>query len=114
MDEWLDLEDLIDRAEELIELGLYDKASQLLDSYAHIYGEAWELCVLYGRKCTDQNKPHDAIVWLRKGLDIDRTNPDCLLGLFYAYSLLHKIKRGGKYLLRAAKYNPDNEMVLTA
>jgi len=114
MDEWLDLEDLIDRAEELIELGLYDKASQLLDSYAHIYGEAWELCVLYGRICTDQNKPHDAIVWLRKGLDIDRTNPDCLLGLFYAYSLLHKIKRGGKYLLRAAKYNPDNEMVLTA
>ncbi|MBN1309217.1 MAG: tetratricopeptide repeat protein [Chitinispirillaceae bacterium] len=114
MDEWLELGDLIDKSEEFIELGLYDNAMKLLDRYSHFYGDTWEIYALYGRICTDLNKPVEAISWLRKGLRLDRTNHDCLLGLFYAYSMLHQVKRGGKFLLRAEKYHPDNETVLTA
>ncbi|MBN1576270.1 MAG: tetratricopeptide repeat protein [Chitinispirillaceae bacterium] len=114
MDEWLDLGDLIDKSEEFIELGLYDEATKLLNRYSRLYSDAWEICVLYGRICTDLNKPVEAISWLRKGLRLDRTSTDCLLGLFYAYAMLHQVKRGGKYLLRAEKYHPDNEIVLTA
>ncbi len=114
MDEWLDIGDLIDKSEELIDLGLYDDATALLNHYSHLYSDAWEICALYGRIFTDQNKPKEAIEWLRKGLRIDRTNPDCLLGMFYAYLMVHQVKRGGKYLLQAEKYHPDNEMVQTA
>ncbi len=114
MNEWLDLGDLIDRSEELIEMGLYDEALELLKDYSHLYQDTWELCALYGRIYTDQNKPEQAIRWLHKGLRIDKTNPECLLGMFYAFSMLHQVKRGGKYLMRAEKYHPDNEMVNTS
>ena len=114
MDEWLDLGDLLDNSEELVDMGLYDEALDLLGRYAHLYSDSWELFSVYGRIFTDQNKPKEAIEWLRKGLLIDRTNPDCLLGMFYAYAMLHQVKRGGKYLLRARRYHPDNEMILTA
>ena len=114
MDEWLDIGDLVDKTEELIELGFYEDALELLGQYFTLYSDAWELYVLYGRIYTDQNKPDEAIEWLRKGLYLDKTNPDCLLGLFYAYTMKHQVKRGGKYLLRAEKHHPENEMVLTA
>jgi tetratricopeptide (TPR) repeat protein len=114
LDEWLDAGDLIDKTEDLIDLGLFDDAFELLNRYFHLYEDVWELYVLYGRIYTDQNKPDEAIDWLRRGLQLDKKNPDSLLGLFYAHTLKHQVKRGGKYLLLAAKYHPDNEMVLTA
>jgi tetratricopeptide (TPR) repeat protein len=114
MDEWLDLDDLLDKSDELVELGLYDEALSLLNQYAEIYNDSWEICTIYGRIYTDQERPAEAIVHLRKGLHLNKNNPECLLGLFYAYSMMHQVDKGGKYLLRAEKHHPDNEMVLTA
>ena len=114
MDEWLDLGDFIDKSDELIELGLYDDALALLNRYMHIYGNEWELFVLYARIYTDQNRPLEAIPYLKKGLQLNKFNPDCLLGLFYAYSMLHHVKYGSRYLIRAQKYHPGNESVITA
>jgi tetratricopeptide (TPR) repeat protein len=37
-----------------------------------------------------------------------------LLGLFYAYSQLDHLKKAGRYLLRAEKYHPASEPVLSA
>ncbi|MBN1761270.1 MAG: tetratricopeptide repeat protein [Chitinispirillaceae bacterium] len=114
MDEWLDAGDLIDKTEDLIEFGLHDEALDLLNRYFPLYEDVWELYVLYGRLYTDRNQPDTAIDWLRRGLAIEKNSVDCLLGLFYAYSLKHQVKRGGKYLLLAVRQHPDNEMVLTA
>jgi len=114
MDEWLDLDELIEKTEELVEFGLHDDALAMLDKYSPIYTESWELCAIYGRIHTDQDRPEKAIPYLKRGLHLSRNNPDCLLGLFYAYTMLHEIERGGKYLLRAERHHPDNEMVQTA
>lgn len=114
MDEWYDIDDLIDKSEDLIELGLFDEARALLDKYEYIYADEWELYVMYAHILTDQNKPAEALPYLHKGLSIDKSNADCLLGLFYAHTMMHHIKKGGKYLLRAKKLHPDNELVLTS
>lgn len=114
LDDWLDLGDLIDRCDELIDLGMYDDALQLLERFGHLYVEEPEICILYGRIHSDRNEPEKSIHWLKKGLSIDKDNVDCLLGLFYVYAMQRKVKRGGRYLTRAAKKQPDNEMVLTA
>ncbi len=114
MDEWLELDDLIDRCEEMVEIGLYDEALSLLKRYSHIYTQSWEICVLYGRIYTDRNNPKAAVVWLKRGLQIDRNNAESLLGLFYAYAMMRKVKQGGKYLLRAEKHHPENEDILIA
>ena len=107
MDEWLDLGDLIDKTDELIELSLFDEALDLLNNYAHIYSEEWELYALYGRIYTDLNDPVTAIEYLRKGLNLNKTSPDCLLGLFYAHAMRREIKPGGRYLFKAEKYHPE-------
>lgn len=114
MDEWLDLDDLIDKTEELIDFGLYEEALATLDKYASIYTESWEICAIYGRIYTDQDNPSEAIMHLRRGLELNKNNPDCLLGLFYSHTMMHEMEQGGKYLLRAEKHHPDNEMVQTA
>jgi len=114
MDDWLDLGDLIDKCDELSELGMYDDALELLGRFAHLYTDEPEICILYGRIYSEQNRPDKAIPWLKKGLSIDKENVDCLLGLFYVHAMQRKIKTGGRYLMRAVKKQPDNEMVLTA
>ena len=114
MDEWLELADLVERIQELLELGLLDEARALLDSYSILYHDEWEIHYLYSRVFLDQNQPREAIPYLHKSLKIDKKNPEVLLGLFYAYSQLNQPKKAAKYLLRAEKYNPDNEPVLSA
>jgi tetratricopeptide (TPR) repeat protein len=114
MDEWLELSDLVDRIQEMLELGLYDEALGLLNSYSSLYQDEWEIYFLYSRVNLEQNRPQAAIPYLHKSLKLEKRNPDVLLGLFYAYSQMDQMKKASKYLLRAQKYNPDNEPVLSA
>ena len=93
MEEWLDFSELIDKAQELIDLGLYEEALKLLDDYSQIYMDEWEIYYLYSRIYTDQSVPEEAIPFLHKGLKIDKTNVECLLGLFYAHSMLNQDKK---------------------
>ena len=113
-DDWLEYPDLIDKAQELIDLGFHEEAKELLDQYNHMFTDEWEVYFLYSRILTEQNKPAEAIPFLHKGLGIDKTNMDCLLGLFYAHSMMNQVKKGSKYLLRAEKYHPENELVISS
>ncbi len=112
MEEFLDFSEFIERVQGLIELGLYDEALAQLDEYAEHNNDEWEIHYLYSRIYAEQNLPEDAIPYLHKGLHVDKTNADCLLGLYYAYSMMNQSKKGSKYLFRAYKLHPDNETVL--
>lgn len=114
MDEWLDFLDFIDKTQEFIDLGLYDEAKSLLDRYADSFSDEWELYFLYSRYYAEQNQPKEAIPCLHKGLHLDPTNVDCLVGLFYAYAMMNRMQKAGSYLLRAEKLHPDHELVLSA
>ncbi|NLD98269.1 MAG: tetratricopeptide repeat protein [Fibrobacter sp.] len=114
MDEWMDYSDFVDKVQELIDLGFYDDALKMLDEYSHLHHDEWEVYFLYSRIYTEQNHPEDAIPYLHKGLRLDKTNVDCLVSLFYAYSMMNQVRKGAKYLLRAYKLHPDNEMVMSS
>jgi tetratricopeptide (TPR) repeat protein len=114
MDEWLELTELIERIQEMLDLGLHEEARGLLESYRALYHNEWEIYYLYSRVFLEQNRPREAIPFLHKSLRLDKRNPDVLLGLFYAYSQMNQLRKASKYLLRAEKYNPDNEPVLSA
>lgn len=114
MDEWLDFSELIDKTQELIELGLHDEALKLLDEYSRIYGDEWEIYFLFSRIYTEQNQPDKAIPCLHKGLKIDKTNADCLLGLFYAYAMKNQVAKGARYLFRAHQFHPENELIISS
>ena len=114
MDEWLDFSDFIEKTQELIDLGLYDEAKSLLDRYADGFSDEWELYFLYSRCFAEQNKPEGAIPFLHKGLRLDPTNVDCLVGLFYAHAMMNRMQRAKNYLLRAEKLHPGHDLVLSA
>jgi Tfp pilus assembly protein PilF len=114
MDEWLELSELVERIQEMIDLGLFEEARGLLDGYQVLYHDEWEIDFLYSRIFLDQNEPRAAIPYLHKSLKFDKNNPDVLLGLFYAYSQLNQMKKAFKYLSRADRYNPGNEPVISA
>jgi len=114
MDDLLDLSDLVEKIQELLEVGLYDEVLKLLDYYSIMYPDEWEIYFLYSRVYLEQNDPSTAIPYLHKSLKIDKNNVDSLLGLFYAYAQMEQIKKGGRYLFRAVKYYPNSEPVLTA
>ena len=86
MDELLDLPELVDKIQELLEVGLYDEALKLLEYYSLIYQEEWEIYFLLSRVYLEQNDPRTAIFYLNKSLRIESSNVDSLLGLFYAHS----------------------------
>jgi tetratricopeptide (TPR) repeat protein len=114
MDQWLDFSDFIDKTQELIDFGLYDEARVLLDKYEHSFPDEWEYYFLYSRLYAEQNRPEEAIPCLHEGLRLDGENVDCLVGLFYAYSMINKMREAGEYLLQAEKHHPDHELVLSA
>jgi len=114
MDEWLELQDLVDRIQEFLEMGLYEDALKLLDSYAGLYQDDWEIHFLYSRVFLEQDRARESIPYLHKALRIDKKNVDVLLGLFYAYSQMGSLKKAGKYLFRADKQNPGTEAVYCA
>jgi tetratricopeptide (TPR) repeat protein len=114
MNEWLDFSDFVDKTQELIDMGLYDEAKALLEQYADSFIDEWEYWFIYSRIYGEQNKPQEAIAMLRKGLQLDPNNVDCLVGLFYAYAMLNQLDKAGQYLLQAEKYNPDSELVISA
>ncbi len=114
MDEWLDLSDLIERVQEYLDVGLYSDAREMLDRYADLYKAEWEIYFLYSRAWSEDNQPEKAIEHLFKGLRIERNNLDCLLGLFYAYVQIDQVRKGARFLLRAEKLHPGNELVLNA
>jgi tetratricopeptide (TPR) repeat protein len=114
MDQWLDFSDFIENAQELIDLGLYEEAETLLDRYGRSFPHEWELHFLYSRCYAEQNRPEDAISSLHKGLRLDPTNVDCLVGLFYAHAMRNQMHKAGEYLLHAEKLYPDHDLVLSA
>jgi tetratricopeptide (TPR) repeat protein len=114
MDQWPDHDELFDKTQDLIELGLFDEAKSLLDRFAHVFSEDWELYFLYSRLCAEQNKPEQAIHHLQTALKLDPANPDCLLGLFYANTMLHRMQEAGAFLLEAEKHHGENEPVVSA
>lgn len=114
MEEWLDINDLVDQVQELIELGLFGEGKSLLDQYKDIYTSDWEICFLYSRIYYEQNKPERAVPYLKDALKLDKDNIDCLLCLFYAYAQLNQLKKGEQYLFRAKNEYPDNDLVISA
>jgi tetratricopeptide (TPR) repeat protein len=113
MDELPDLPELVDKVQEFLDMGLFDEALKLLDAGFAFHQNEWEIYFLYSRVYLEQNDPSTAIDYLHKSLKIDATNVESLLGLFYAYSQLGRLKRSAKYLFKAEKYNPDSEPVLS-
>jgi len=119
-DEWFDLPDLLDNVQELLDLGLFDEAQAMLEKYKTVFSDDWEYHFVYSRVYTEQNRPREAIPCLIRGLRIERNNVECLLGLFYAYAMMGRIKRGGKFLLKAAEVDTGefdgsgNDLVLSA
>ncbi|KMQ50158.1 tetratricopeptide TPR_2 [Chitinispirillum alkaliphilum] len=111
---WLDLSDLVDRVQDFIDLGLFQEAKSLLEKYETAFENEWEIHFLYSRLYSEQDKPKKAIEYLKRALEIDPTNADCLLGLFYAYTLENNVKVGGSYLLKAEKLYSQNHQVLIA
>ncbi|MBN1131310.1 MAG: tetratricopeptide repeat protein [Chitinispirillaceae bacterium] len=114
MDQWPDHNEFFDKAQDLIELGLFEEAKLLLDKYAHAFSEDWELYFIYSRLSAEQNKPDEAIAYLQTALKLDPENPDCLLGMFYAYAMLHRMNEAGAFLIEADNHHPDNEPVVSA
>jgi tetratricopeptide (TPR) repeat protein len=114
MDEWLEIQDLVDRVEELLDLGLHEDAIALLDTYESFYGDEWEIPFLYSRVYLERDDPEGSLPYLHKALRIDKKNVDVLLGLFYAYSELGSLKKSAKYLFRADRCNPGTEAVYSA
>ena len=113
MDELPELPELVDKIQEFLDMGLFDEALKLLDSSGVFYQNEWEIFFLYSRVYLEQNDPSAAIGYLHKSLKIDAANIDSLLGLFYAYSQLGRLKKSAKYLFKAEKYHPDSEPVLS-
>lgn len=113
-DEWLDLSDLVERAQDLLEVGLVDDAQALLDDYAPMYQDSWELHFMYARVAAEREEHALAVDLLRKSLRLGGHNADTYLGLFYANTELGRMPKGARYLLRAFERFPGNELVCTA
>ncbi|MFP4681742.1 MAG: tetratricopeptide repeat protein [Chitinispirillaceae bacterium] len=114
LEEWYDLPELVEKVQEQLDMGFFDDAKELLDQYASVFENEWEIYFLYSRFYTDQSRPAEAIPYLMQGLRIDDENADILLSLFYAHAMMNQMKKGGKFLLRAEKHHPKSEMVLSA
>ena len=113
-DEWLDLPELLDKVQELLDLSFIDDAQDLLDKYQPTFSDCWEYHFVYSRIYAERNLPRKAVSSLITGLRLEADNVDCLIGLFYAYSMMNQVKRGGRFLIKAERLYPDNEMVLSA
>jgi tetratricopeptide (TPR) repeat protein len=113
-EDWSDLPELLENAQEFLELGLIDDARDLLDRYRPVFQEYWEYHYLYSRVHAEENMPREAVSCLIAGLRLERDNLDCLLGLFYAFAMMNKVRRGGRFLLEAHRLYPDNEPVYSA
>ena len=72
MEEWLEIQDLVDRIEELLDMGLCEDALALLEQYAIFYQDEWEIYFLYSRVYMEQNNPRAAIPHLFKSLQLDK------------------------------------------
>lgn len=114
MEKWLDLSDLIEKVQELFDLSLYEEGVSLLDRYKDIYTNEWEMHFLYSRAYSEQSKPQQALPHLKLALRFNKDNADCLLGLFYAYTQMRQIQKGARYLLKAKRLYPGNELILNA
>jgi len=114
MDQWFDIDELMDHIYELLDVGLYDDALVLLDNHRGIFPNEVEICVAYSQIHTDRGEPTKAFPYLQEGLQLDRDNLDCLLGTFYAYSQTRQLDKGAPFLMRAEQVQPQNEAVLSS
>jgi len=114
MNEWFEFNDLVENVQNLLDLGLYDNAIEMLDKFEAIYNAQWEIPYLYSRVYLEQDLPEQAKPFIERCLEIDSTNLDSLLGMFYCYAQMNQTAQGGPYLLRAEKIAPENIQVLNA
>ncbi|MDD5675846.1 MAG: tetratricopeptide repeat protein [Chitinivibrionales bacterium] len=113
MHDWNDQSDAIENIEELLDLGLYEEAEEQLERALELYPDEGELLYLFSRAWSERDQPQKALPYLLKALQLDKTNVDCLLGLFYTYVQLNQLTKGAHYLFQAEKYYGDNELVLS-
>jgi tetratricopeptide (TPR) repeat protein len=113
-EDWSDLPELLEYVQEYLELGLIDDARDTLDRYKSVFLDYWEYHYLYSRVYAEQNMPREAVSCLITGLRLERDNVDCLLGLFYAFTMMNMVRRGGRFLLEAHRLCPDSEPVCSA
>ncbi len=114
MDEWLDVTEVVHRADDLIDMGLFDEAAELVGHYAEIYRDHWEIPYVYSRICNETGRYEKAIRYLHYSIKLGGRNVDCYLGLFYAYTQIGRMRRGARYLFRARAKAPNNSDVLSA
>ncbi|MBD3243693.1 MAG: tetratricopeptide repeat protein [Chitinivibrionales bacterium] len=114
MDEWLDVTEVVHRADDLIDMGLFDEAARLVERYAEIYRDHWEIPYIYSRICNETGKHAQAVRYLHYSIKLGGHNVDCYLGLFYAYTQIGRMRRGARYLFRARSKAPNNSDVLSA
>ncbi len=114
MQDWYDGEELTERVQDLLDMSFYDEALELLDSYGMHHEDPWEIHFLYSRVYSEQNLPQKALEHLKECMKLDNENPDSLLAMFYVYAQMGDIVKGGKYLERARKKQPDHELILNA
>jgi hypothetical protein len=86
MEEWLDLNEVLERAHDLVDMGLFDEARELLEPYAEVYRDVWEIPFVYSRICGETGRHRDAVKYLQRCLKLGGHNVDTYLGLFYAYA----------------------------
>jgi len=111
MSEWLEFSDLIEKAQQLLELGLTNQAKELLLDYAGIYATQWEFNYLLARVHSDNAEHQQALEYLLRCYKDNKSNPEILVSLFYTYVQLEKYQKGVRYLLRAAKHHPFDEQI---
>ncbi len=114
MDEWLDVPELVEKIQEYLDIGLDAEALKLLDRYAEIYRDEWEIDFLYSRLYSERGEPEKAVEHLERCLEAEGNNLDCLLGMFYAQTQLERMNEAWPYLSKAHQLHPKNDLVLNA
>lgn len=114
MDEWLDVHEAVERAHDLVDMGLFDDARELLEPYEEIYRDVWEIPFVCSRICSETGQYREAIGHLQRCMKLGGRTVDTYLGLFYAHTQLGQIRHGARYLLRARRRYPNNENVLAS
>lgn len=114
MQDWYDGEELTERVQDLLDMSLYEEAFEMLEAYGVHHDDPWEIHFLYSRVYSEQNMPEKALEHLKECLKLDSDNPDSLLALFYVHAQMGDMAKGGKYLERARRKQPDHELILNA
>ena len=94
MEEWLDLPDLVEKAQDYLEIGFVEDALNLLNEYNDIYGDEWAILFIYSRIYTELDNVKESIKYLHRCYKIERDNVDCLIPTIDPITMLNNIGDG--------------------